>query len=151
MGEKRPGCSLSEDSNRKGIELTGTTTSDIFIEKEGSKTSIAGISLAVSDKSYSFPNRQYNRPVLSCENEWWARSGWGGGGGHKKQLFNRIRRKNSSRNQVSCTLWIKITEEYFPSSKNVAADWQLGNSKDHSELELLSQLFHRIWHIKGRA
>ena len=66
MGEKRPGCSLSEDSNRKGIELTGTTTSDIFIEKEGSKTSIAGISLAVSDKSYSFPNRQYNRPVLSC-------------------------------------------------------------------------------------
>ena len=59
----------------------------------------------------------------------------------KSNCLIELGKEISSRNQVSSTLWVKITAEYFPSSKNVAADWKLRNSKDHSQWKPLSQLF----------
>ena len=61
------GSSLSGNSNRRGMGFTGTTTSYKCIGNEGSKTSFVSISQAFSNESYSFPNRQYNSLVLSCE------------------------------------------------------------------------------------
>ena len=65
------------------MEYTGTTTSCKCIGNGGSKTSFASISQAFSDKSYSFPNRQYNKLVLPSED-----------GMNQKQVFNRISKRN---------------------------------------------------------
>ena len=65
--EERLGSSLSGNSNRRGMEYAGTTTSYKCIGNGGSKTSFASISQAFSDESYSFPNRQYNNLVVPCE------------------------------------------------------------------------------------
>ena len=77
------GSSLSRYSNRRGMEFTGTATSYKCIGNEGSKTSFASISQVFSNESYSFPNKQYNSLVLSCED-----------GENQKQVFNRISKKN---------------------------------------------------------
>ena len=89
--QERLGSSLSWNCNRRGIEFAGKTTSYKCIGNEGSKTSVANISQAVSDESCSFPDRQDNSLVLSCEDR-----GWGGGGvgvWGQKQVFNRISKK----------------------------------------------------------
>ena len=65
------------------MEFTGTATSYKYIGNKGSKTSFTSMSQAVSDESYSFPNRQYNSFALSCED-----------GGNQKQVFNRISKRN---------------------------------------------------------
>ena len=54
------GSSLSGNSNRRGMEYAGATTSYKGIGNGGSKTSFASTPQAFSDESYSFPNRQYN-------------------------------------------------------------------------------------------
>ena len=77
------GSSLSGNSNRRGMKFTGTTTSYKCIGNEGSKTSFASISQAFSNESYSFPNRQCNSLVSSCED-----------GGVPKTVFNRISKIN---------------------------------------------------------
>ena len=126
---ERLGSSLSGNSNRRGMEFTGTLTSYKCIGNEDSKTSFASISQAVSDESYSFPNRQYNSLVLS----------WGGQNReNQKQVFNRIRKKYLLHHGIT------ITTEYLPSSMNVEADWQSRNSKDHSQWKLLPEIFQRM-------
>ena len=87
------GSSLSGNSNRRGVEFTGTATSYKCIANKGSKISFASISQAVSDESYSFVNRQYNRLVLSCED-----------GRNQKQVFSRISKRNL---EVFPTPWEK--------------------------------------------
>ena len=111
-------------------------TSNKCIGNEGSKTSFASISQAFSDDSYSFPNRQCNSLVLSCED----------GGTRSNYLI-----------ELAKEIWkylihngITITAEYLPSSMNMEADWPLRNSKDHSELKVLPQVFQRICQIKGK-
>ena len=93
IGE-RMACSLSGNSKRRGMKLTGTTTSHKCHWDEGSKTSIASISQAVSDESYSFLNRQCNSLVLSCENR-----------ENPKQVFNGISKRSLG---VSPTPWDDI-------------------------------------------
>ena len=60
------------------MDFTGTTSSYKCIGNEGRKASFASISQAFLDESYLFPNRQYNRLVLSCED----------GGTKKKYLID---------------------------------------------------------------
>ena len=134
--QERLGSSLSENSNRRGMEFTGITTSYKCIGNEGSKTSFTSIPQAFSDESYSFPNRQYNSLFLSCED----------GGTTNKHLI-----------ELEKEIWmyllhygITISAEYLQSSMNVEADWQSRNSKDHSEWKLLPQVFQRIYQIKGK-
>ena len=73
------------------MELTGRTTSYKCIVKDGNKTSFASNSQAVSDESYSFPNRQYNGLVLSREDE-----------GNEKQIFSIISKRKL---ELSPTPW----------------------------------------------
>ena len=75
---KRLGSNLSGNSNRRVMDFTGTTSSYKCIGNEDRKASFASISQAFSDESYLFPNRQYNRLVLSCED----------GGTKKKYLID---------------------------------------------------------------
>ena len=62
-------------------------------------------------------------------------------------MFNRISKRNV---ELSPAPWDHHYSEYFPSSMNVEADWQSRNLKDHSEWELLPQVFQTICHIKGK-
>ena len=92
--KERMACNLSGNSKRRGMKLTGTTTSHKCPGDEGSKSSIASISQAVSYESYSFLNRQCNSLVLSCENR-----------EKPKQVFNRIGKRSLG---VSPTPWDDI-------------------------------------------
>ena len=71
--------SLSGNSNRRGMEFTGTTTLYKCFGNEGNNTSLASISQVVSDESYSFQNRHYNSLVVSCKDR--------GGEGRKQFLI----------------------------------------------------------------
>ena len=83
MHPKNAGVWSVREFNRREIESTGTTNSYKCAGNEVSKTSIANISQAVSDESYSFLNRHYSSLVLSCENL-----------GNQKQGSNRINKTN---------------------------------------------------------
>ena len=63
--------------------LTGTADSYKCTGNEGSKTSFASKSQTFSNENYSFPKRQYNSLVLSCED-----------GGNQKQVFIRISKRS---------------------------------------------------------
>ena len=94
------------DPKSQDIYKIGTTASYRCSANEGSKTSIASLSQTLSDKSYSFLNRQCSSPALSCENR-----------GNQKQVINRISKRNL---EVSHHM-IKITTEYLLSSKKLVA------------------------------
>ena len=90
------------------MDFTGTTSSYKCIGNEGRKASFASISQAFLDESYLFPNKQYNRLVLSCED----------GGTKKKYLID-----------LAEEIWqyllhhgITITTACLPSSMKVEAD-----------------------------
>ena len=107
---------------------------NFILEMKGSKTSFARISQAFSDESYSFPNRQYNRLVLSCED-----------GGNQKQVFNRIIKR-----EVSPTPWdhnyCRISSKLHESGARFAVK----KLKRSFRVELLPQVFQRICQIKGK-
>ena len=84
--QQRQGSSLSGTSNSRGMDFTGTTTSHKCIGNEGSKTSFTNMSQAFSNKNYSFPNRQYNSLVSSCEDV--------RGSGNQKQVFNGTNKRS---------------------------------------------------------
>ena len=107
--QERLGSSLSWNCNRRGIEFAGKTTSYKCIGNEGSKTSVANISQAVSDESYSFPDRQDNSLVLSCEDRRWGGGGVGVWG--QKQVFNRISKKKIG--SISYTMGSQLPENIF--------------------------------------
>ena len=65
--QERLGSSLSGNSGRRGMEFTGTATLYKCIGNEASKATVGSVSQAVSNESYSFPNRQYNSLFLSWE------------------------------------------------------------------------------------
>ena len=83
MHPRKAGEQSVRNSNRRQVEFTRTTTLYNCIGNEASKTGFASISQAFSDESYSFPNRQYNSLVLSCED-----------GEINKQVFNKISKRN---------------------------------------------------------
>ena len=105
------------------MDFTGTTSSYKCIGNEDRKACFAIISQAFSDESYLFPNKQYNRLVLSCED-----------GEPQYPLHHGI----------------TITTACLPSSMKVEADWQLRNSKDQSKWKLLPQVFQSIFQRKTR-
>ena len=134
--QERLGNSLSGNSNRRRMEFTTTTTLYKCIGNEGSKTSLANISQAFLNESYSFPNRQCSSLVLPCED----------GETKNKYLI-----------ELAKEIWkyllhhgITIVAEYLPSSMNMEADWQSRNSKDHSEWKLCPQVFQGICQSKGK-
>ena len=102
--DERLGCSLSRNSNKRGMLFTGTITSYKCIENEGSKTSIGNILQAVSYESYSFPNMQNNSLLLFFEN-----------GRKQKQVFIRISKRNLKYLLHHGT---RITAKYRPSFMN---------------------------------
>ena len=102
--DERLGCSLSRNSNKRGMLFTGTITSYKCIENEGSKTSIGNILQAVSYESYSFPNMQNNSLFLFFEN-----------GRKQKQVFIRISKRNLKYLLHHGT---RITAKYLPSFMN---------------------------------
>ena len=133
---KRLGSDLSGNSNRRAMGFTGTTSSYKCIGNEGRKACFAIISQAFSDESYLFPNKQYNRLVLSCED-----------GGTKKNYLIDLAEEIW---QYPLHHGIKITTACLPSSMKVEADWQLRNSKDQSKWKLLPQVFQSIFQRKTR-
>ena len=118
------------------MEFEGTTTSYKCVGNEDSKTSFTSISQAVSEENCSFPNRQYNSLVLSCEDE-----------GTKNKYLIELAKEIS---KYLLLLSPYITAEYLPSSMNVEKDCQSRNSKDHSEWKLLPQIIQRFCQIKRK-
>ena len=136
MNPRKAGGSLSGNPYSRGMKFTRITILYKYSGKEGSKTSFTSISQAFSDESYSFLNRKYNSFALSCED----------GGNQNKYLL-----------KLAKEIWkyllnhgIIITAECLPSSMNVEADRQSRISKYHSESKILSQVFQRIFQIKGK-
>ena len=120
--QQRQRSSLPGTSNSRGMDFTGTTTSHKCIGNEGSKTSFTNMSQAFSNKNYSFPNRQYNSLVSSCED-------LGGVGTKSKYLM-----------ELTKEIWkyllhhgITITAEYLPGSMNMEAYWYFKPSTSISE------------------
>ena len=104
------------------------TTSYKCIGNEDSKNSFASILQAVSVENYSFPNRQYNSLVLSCED----------GGTKNKYLI-----------ELAKEIWkyllhhgITITAENLSSSMNVEADWQSRNSNLSDQGKIRNESFY---------
>ena len=90
--QKRLGRSLSGNSIRRGMEFTGTTTSYKCIGNESSKTSLASISQAFSDESYSFPNKQYKSLVLFVKM---------GGAKTSMQIYKQVYKNKVTKNKYT--------------------------------------------------